>query len=237
VLPLQNRALALLDLAGLRARVQNRTDSLVKDALQVSLGQGRALKVLVGADFLGANKRLLVRHRLHALLAQGLESSGVLTEIELGADKDDGNVGGVMFDLGMPLCLDVVERRRADDGKADQEDIGLGVRKRAKSVIIFLAGRIPKTETDRLAIDHNAGRVVVKDCGDVLAGEGVGGVGDEQTCLADSTVACYDTLERLDTCLLSHCCGLRRIKEQRRLGFFCGWEMELEMGIGREVRM
>jgi hypothetical protein len=55
--------------------------------------------------------------------------------------------------------------------------------------------------------------------------------------LADSTVACYDTLERLDTCLLSHCCGLRRIKEQRRLGFFCGWEMELEMGIGREVRM
>jgi hypothetical protein len=162
VLPLQNRALALLDLAGLRARVQNRTDSLVKDALQVSLGQGRALKVLVGADFLGANKRLLVRHRLHALLAQGLESSGVLTEIELGADKDDGNVGGVMFDLGMPLCLDVVERRRADDGKADQEDIGLGVRKRAKSVIIFLAGRIPKTETDRLAIDHNAGRVVVK---------------------------------------------------------------------------
>lgn len=38
----------------------NSPDSLVKDALEVSLGQSRTLEVLVGLDLLGASQRLLV---------------------------------------------------------------------------------------------------------------------------------------------------------------------------------
>lgn len=35
-------------------------DGLVKDALEVSLGQGGTLEILVGLDLLGAGQRLLV---------------------------------------------------------------------------------------------------------------------------------------------------------------------------------
>ena len=60
------------------------------------------------------------------------------------------------------LGLNVVERRRADDGKADEEDIGLRVRERPKSVVIFLSSSIPETQADGLAIDHYTRRVVVE---------------------------------------------------------------------------
>lgn len=78
-------------------------DGLVEDALEVPLGQRRALEVLAGADLLGAGQGLLVRHRLHALGPQGVEGGGVFAEIELGADEDDGDVGRVVVDLGVPL--------------------------------------------------------------------------------------------------------------------------------------
>ena len=78
-------------------------DSLVKDALEVPLRQGRALEVLVRLNLLGAHERLVVRDGLHPLLAQRLERVGVLPEVELGADEDDGDVGCVVVDLGVPL--------------------------------------------------------------------------------------------------------------------------------------
>ena len=43
------------------------------------------------------------------------------------------------------LGFDVVEGGRADDGKADEEDIGLGVGKRAKAIVIFLSSSIPQS--------------------------------------------------------------------------------------------
>lgn len=41
------------------------------------------------------------------------------------------------------LSLDVIKRWRADDGEADEEDIGLGVGERSESVVIFLSSSIP----------------------------------------------------------------------------------------------
>lgn len=94
------------------------------------------------------------------------------------------------------LSPNVVKGRRANNGEADEEDIGLGVRERAKTVVILLASGIPQTQADRLAVDHDAGRVVVEPVivsgapthyahnlhgGDVFAREGIGGVGYEET--------------------------------------------------------
>ena len=78
-------------------------DRLVKDALEVALGQGRALEVLVCLDILGAQERLIVRHGHHVLLTQGFQRGGVVTEIKLRADEDDRHVRCVVGDLGVPL--------------------------------------------------------------------------------------------------------------------------------------
>lgn len=70
-----------------------------------------------------------------------------------------------MFDFGKPFCFDVVKRRRADNREADEENVGLWIRKGAQSVIVFLTGCVPKTKADRFAIDHNTGGVVVEPNG------------------------------------------------------------------------
>ena len=51
---------------------------------------------------------------------------------------------------------------RADEGEADQEDVRLGVRERAETVVIFLTSGIPKPEGDSLAVDHDICRVVIE---------------------------------------------------------------------------
>jgi hypothetical protein len=81
----------------------NIPDSFIKNALKVSLSQSRTLEVLVGLDLLGASQRLLIWYRLHALLSERFEGGCVLSKIELGSDKNDGNVGRMMVDLGVPL--------------------------------------------------------------------------------------------------------------------------------------
>lgn len=60
------------------------------------------------------------------------------------------------------LGLDVLKGRRADQGEADQEDVGLGVGQRAETIVILLSGSIPETQVDGLSVDHDIGRVVVK---------------------------------------------------------------------------
>lgn len=60
------------------------------------------------------------------------------------------------------LCLDVVKRRGADDGEADEEDVGLGVRERPQSVVVLLSGGIPKPQAYWLSVYHDICRVVVE---------------------------------------------------------------------------
>jgi hypothetical protein len=110
----------------------------------------------------------------------------------------------------------VLEGDLGDDGEADQEDVGLRVRERAQAVIVLLAGRVPQAQVHGLAVDHHVGlgrapasqrhgrgvrvwgapshRVVIEHGGDVLAGEGVRGVRDEQARLTDGTVSNNDAL-------------------------------------------
>ena len=48
----------------------------------------------------------------------------------------------MVVDLGEPLLADVLEGGGGGDGKADEENVGLGVRERSEAVVIFLSGSI-----------------------------------------------------------------------------------------------
>ncbi len=54
----------------------------------------------------------------------------------------------------------------------------LWVGKRPEPVVVLLSRRVPQPQVDGLAVHHHVGGVVVEHGGDVLAGEGVGGVAD-----------------------------------------------------------
>lgn len=65
------------------------------------------------------------------------------------------------------LLLDVVERVWRVDGETDQDDVGVGVRQRTETVVIFLTSRIPKGEFNVLAINLDIGNIVLENGGDV----------------------------------------------------------------------
>ena len=56
------------------------------------------------------------------------------------AEQEERGVGAVVLDLGVPLGLDVLERGGRDDGIANQEDVGLRVRERAQTIVIYKGG-------------------------------------------------------------------------------------------------
>ena len=98
----------------------------------------------------------------------------------------------------------------------------------------LLTSGIPQAQVDWLAINHDVGRIVVKDSGNVLAGEGIGGVRDKQASFTDSTVTNYDTLDVL------HCSGRSSKWEVRKREFGvqgeCSGRTREVMGEGESER-
>lgn len=69
-----------------------------------------------------------------------------------------------IYDKGRTnLLADVVEGIRRVDGKANQDDVGVGVRKGTETIIVFLASRIPKRELNVLPINLDIGNIVLED--------------------------------------------------------------------------
>ena len=62
------------------------------------------------ADLLGDDQGLLVRDGLHLAGAEGVGGGAVISQVELGAHQDDGDAGGVVFDLREPLNCGHVSR-------------------------------------------------------------------------------------------------------------------------------
>jgi len=124
---LQNRTFAALLLHRLGSWAQDSSNSLVKHALQIPLRKRRTFQVLVCPDLLCNDQGLVVRNWLHALLSQALKCSGILSQVELRTNEDDGDGGSMVINLGEPLCANVVEGGGRDDGEANQEDISLGI--------------------------------------------------------------------------------------------------------------
>lgn len=147
------------------------------------------------ADLLGNDERLFVGYGLHLSCAEGVCGRFIVSQVKLGTDKDNRDVGGMVFDFRKPLGFDVIERRRADDGETDKEDICLRVGQRSETVVILLAGGIPQTQANRSTIHHHTRGVVIENGWDVFPGEGVGCVGDQEACLANSTITGNYTLQ------------------------------------------
>jgi hypothetical protein len=194
----EKRALGALLLLLLHRRVENRANCLVKDLFEALLRERRTFEILVCIDLLCLGHAVLVCDGAAlVLLAQLLDRVLVVAKIELGANKNNGNLCAIMGYLREPLRGHVLKGRRANDREADEENIGLWVGQRAETIVIFLTGCIPKPQVDRLPVDHHVRAVVVKDCRDVLTRERVCGEGDEKTGLSDRTITDNDTLDRL----------------------------------------
>jgi hypothetical protein len=91
-----------------------------------------------------------------------LNRAGVVAEVNLGADEEEGGLGAVMPDLGDPLLFHVLKRRRGHDRVADKEDVCLRVRQGAQAVIVLLSCRVKEAECVGLSTNHHRHRIVVK---------------------------------------------------------------------------
>jgi hypothetical protein len=71
---------------------------------------------------------------------------------------------------GTYLVHNVFQRIGAVDGKADENQVGLGVRKWPETVVFFLSGRVPKSELDGLTGGRvgRIGDVVLENCRDIF---------------------------------------------------------------------
>lgn len=67
------------------------------------------------ADLLGHDQGLLVRDGLHLSGSQGVGGVAVVSQVELGAHEDDGDAGGVVFDLRIPLVAEVSRTKQQRD--------------------------------------------------------------------------------------------------------------------------
>lgn len=65
------------------------------------------------------------------------------------------------------LLLDVVKRVGGVNGEANQDNVRVGVREGAETVVILLASSIPKSQLNVLAVDLDVGDIVFEDGGDV----------------------------------------------------------------------
>lgn len=68
-----------------------------------------------------------------------------------------------MQDFGDPLLLHIVERVGRVDGEADQDDVRVGVRQGAETVIVLLTGGIPERELNPLTVDDDVGNAARTD--------------------------------------------------------------------------
>lgn len=118
---------------------------LIENILELVLGQGGALDVLDGTQLLGHTVPVLLANRLHLLTRQLFADTGVIAQIGLRTDDQARNTRAVVVDLGEPFLAHVFKRRRGSHGKANQKDIGLGVRQRAETIVILLSGSIEQS--------------------------------------------------------------------------------------------
>ena len=110
------------------------------------------------------------------LFAELLDDCLVVAQVDLGPDNEAGDTRAVVVDLWEPLLLHVLKRCGGRDAEADEEDVGLRVRQGPQPVVVLLSGRVEEAERVRVVPNHDGDGIVVKDGGDVLGRELVGGV-------------------------------------------------------------
>ena len=131
---------------------------LIEHILQLELRKSGALDVLDSAQVLCHTLAILFPHRLHLLLAKLLAHLRVIAQICLSANNKARHTGAVVVDFGEPFLANVLKGRGGGDGEADQEDISLWVRQRAKTIVILLSGGIKQTQSVGLITDPKVSR-------------------------------------------------------------------------------
>lgn len=142
----------------------------IEYTFKVPLGECRTFQIFMRPDLFGYLERLLIRHRLHPLLSERIHSRSVFSQVQLCADQDDRDVWRVMLYFWEPLRLYVVKGRGADDGKTNQEDVGLWVGQGSQAVVVLLASSVPQSQANGLSVDHDAGGVVIETISDIRQG-------------------------------------------------------------------
>ncbi len=159
--------------------IQHRPHSFSKHLPDTILQQSRTLHVFNRPDLLGQGVALLLGGRGQTLLLQLLHCFCIAPQVPLGAHQQDGHVGAVVRHLRVPLVPDIGVGGGAANGKADDENVGLGIGESAQAVVLLLARCVPQVEADGAAVYAHLSAVVVKHGGNVLFGEGIGGIRDE----------------------------------------------------------
>ena len=144
--------------------------------------------------------------------------------VGLSAHQQEGSFGAAVADLRHPLGLDVLEAGVEHDAEADQEHVRVGVGDGPQPVVCLLARRVEQGQVAGLPtaeyrglispqrhiknhqelsfqicdlLDHDVAGVGVEHGGDVLVGEGLGGVHHQETRLAHGAVPHHHTLDAL----------------------------------------
>merc|ERR1719471_48778 len=153
--------------------------------LQALLRQGRALHVVLHRarvdrlDLLAQLLALLMRYEVLPPGSHRANLVRVVAQVRLRADEYDRHFRTVVAYFRHPLAPDVLVRGPGDHAVADEEHVSLGVGQHSQAVVVLLSCCVPETQVDRHSVHDDVCVVVVEHCRDVLAREGVSGVGDE----------------------------------------------------------
>ena len=69
---------------------------------------------------------------------------GVMAEVLLARNKDDGDMRAEVIHFRYPAFADVAQGVGVVDGVAEKNDISVGIRQRTKSVVVLLSRRVPQ---------------------------------------------------------------------------------------------
>lgn len=119
---------------------------LVKNVLELVLGQSRTLDVLHRTKVLRHLLAIFPAYWLHLLLSELVTDGGVVAEIDLGSDDEARNARAMMVDFREPLLANVFEGRGGCDGETHKEDISLRVGQGTQTVVIFLTSSVEQSE-------------------------------------------------------------------------------------------
>jgi len=172
-------------------------NGFVENILQSSLSQSRAFHEFHCFQLLGEFFSMFKSDRLLAIFGELLDDTRLIAQINLSSDDQEWRFWAVVSDFWNPFFSDIFEGRRRNDGKADEENVGLRIRQRPQSVVVLLTRSVEKAESVRFPSNHDSDGVIIEDSGHVLRGEFVRGVGNKETGFADGAIADDHALDRL----------------------------------------
>ena len=135
-------------LGPLLLRLQRGACRRLEDFADSVFGLGRALEVRERVDLVAHRASLLDAHRLLLHLHQLALRPLVVAQITLVADQDDRHVGTEVLHLRRPLLRDVLQAVGTVNGKAHEDNVGVGVGQRPETVVVFLTCRVPQRQLD-----------------------------------------------------------------------------------------